>query len=225
MLAALDSSTKYAGVALWDERGLLAEANWLAGTNHTRQLMPNLVRLLAEQGAEAKDLRVVAAALGPGSFNGLRVAVSAAKGLCLGLGVPLVGLGTLAYTAYAQRSAHLPICALVDAGRGQLYGALFDPRDETWPTEGKSGIAPLGELLDRLAGPTVFCGEISAAGAMLAQERLGNGALIADPSTGHRRAACLAELGWKRFWAGQFTDLATAQPVYVQRPAVPPAPR
>lgn len=224
MLAALDSSTKYAGVALWDERGLLAEANWLAGSNHTKQLLPMLKSLLAQQGAKAADLRAIAVALGPGSFTGLRVAVSAAKGLCLGLRVPLVVVGTLAYTAYAQRLAGLPICPLVDAGRGQLYGALFDPLDETWPAGGTTGIAPLTALFDHVAETVVFCGELGATGAARIRERLGERALIADGASGLRRAACLAELGWQRFWAGDFADLATAQPLYVQRPAVPPAP-
>lgn len=224
MLVALDSSTKYAGLALWDEGGLLAELNWLAGGNHTKQLLPNLRWLLAEQGAEMAAVRAVAVAMGPGSFNGLRVAVSAAKGLCLGLGVPLVGAGTLAYTAYAQRLVGLPVCALVDAGRGQLFGALFDPRDDTWPAEGASGIAPLAQLLERVVGNTIFCGEVSAPAAALILERLGERALIAAAASGSRRAACLAELGWRYFRAGEFADLATAQPLYVQRPAIPPSP-
>ncbi len=221
MLAALDTSTKYAGVALYDERGPLAELNWLAGSNHTRQLLPNLESLLRAQGATVQDLRVVAVALGPGSFNGLRVALSTAKGLCLGLGVPLVTVGTLAATAFAQRLGGVPICAKVDAGRGQLYGALFDPRGETWPATGISGVRPLPELLASLDGPTIFCGELGAAGAALVTESLGRAAAVAGLGAGLRRAACLAELGWRRWQDGEVADPATAQAIYVQRPPLP----
>jgi tRNA threonylcarbamoyladenosine biosynthesis protein TsaB len=224
MLAALDTSTRYAGVALYDERGLLAELNWLAGNNHTRQLLPNLESLLQGQGAAVRTLQVVVVALGPGSFNGLRVALSTAKGLCLGLSVPLVTVGTLAATAYAQRLGGLPICATIDAGRGQIYGALFDPRDDAWPATGITGVRPLPDLLTTVTAQTIFCGELGLAGRALVAERLGTEALLAGPATGARRAACLAELGWQRWQAGALANPATAQAIYVQRPPVPPAP-
>ncbi|MHB1133209.1 MAG: tRNA (adenosine(37)-N6)-threonylcarbamoyltransferase complex dimerization subunit type 1 TsaB [Chloroflexota bacterium] len=218
MLVALDSSTRYAGVALYDERGVLAEANWQAGTNHTQQLLPALDRLCQEQGAAPSDFRAVAVALGPGSFNGLRVALSLAKGLCLGLGLPLLGVGTLAATAYGQRLTGLPVCALIDAGRGQLYGALFPPDEEAWPAGGSSGIANLTELLEQLPPRTLFCGELSAAGAELVGERLGAGAVILTPALSLRRAGWLAELAWRRLQRGEADDLATTQAIYVQRP-------
>lgn len=218
MLAAIDTSTRHAGVALYDERGLVAETNWLAGSNHTVQLLPALERMLALYEAEARSLRAVGVALGPGSFNGLRVAVSTAKGLCLALGIPFVGIGTLAATAYGQRLTGRPICALVDAGRGQLHGALFQARGDRWLPEGDSGIHTLAELLDQVAEPTVFCGELNEAGVAAIAEKMGERALIATSATAARRAGWLAELAWRRFQAGEQDDLASVQPLYLRRP-------
>jgi tRNA threonylcarbamoyladenosine biosynthesis protein TsaB len=218
MLAAIDTSTRYAGLALYDERGLVAETNWLAGSNHTVQLLPTLERLLGLYDAEARSLRAVAVALGPGSFNGLRVGVSAAKGLCLALGIPFVGVGTLATTAYGHHLAGRQLCALVDAGRGQLHGALFAPDEARWNAEGTSGILTLAELLERVDRPTLFCGELHESARAMIGERLGGTAVVASPALAVRRAAWLAELAWGRFIAGEHEDLATVQPLYLRRP-------
>lgn len=218
MLAALDTSTRFAGVALYDERGLIAEADWLAGSNHTVQLLPTLERLLALCGAEARALRAVGVALGPGSFTGLRVGLSAAKGLCLALDIPLIGVGTLAATAYGQRMAGRQVCALVDAGRGQLHGALFAAGEKAWLPEGVDGVHRLEALLAKVAEPTIFCGEYDEGAARMIVEHLGERALLASPALAARRAAWLAELAWEKFLAGQHEDLAAAQPLYLSRP-------
>ena len=204
-------------MALYDERGLLAESNWLAGSNHSVQLLPGLEHLLSLQQVEVRSLRAVGVALGPGSFNGLRVAVSTAKGLCLALGLPFLGVGTLAATAYQHRLAGRPVCALVDAGRGQLYGTIYPADARSWPAEGAGGILPLADLVSRVDQPTVFCGELSEGAAALLSEWLGDLALLATPATSLRRAACLAELAWARFAAGESDDLARVQPLYLRR--------
>lgn len=222
MLVALDTSTKYAGVALYDERGVLAESNWLADGSHTVQLLPTLERLLAALGAEARGLRAVGVALGPGSFTGLRVAVSAAKGLCLALDIPFIGVGTLAATAYQQRLAGVPVCALVDAGRGQLHGTVYEAGEARWPPQGPGGIATLAELLDRVERTTIFCGEVDERAARAIRDNLDGLAIVASPATGTRRAAALAELAWGRYLAGEADDLAAVQPLYLARPGSQP---
>ncbi|MHB1004107.1 MAG: tRNA (adenosine(37)-N6)-threonylcarbamoyltransferase complex dimerization subunit type 1 TsaB [Chloroflexota bacterium] len=218
MLVVLDTSTRLAGVALYDERGLLAETNWVAGSNHTVQLLPTLDRLLSLHGAEARSLRAVGVALGPGSFNGLRVALSTAKGLCLGLGIPLVGVGTLPATAHGHQLAGKQVCALVDAGRGQLHGALFPPEMKAWTAEGASGIRTLAELLALVDRPTLFCGDLHEQAVAAIAGQLGGLAAVASPGTAPRRAAWLAELAWRRFSAGESDDLAATQPLYLRRP-------
>ncbi|MDA8218045.1 MAG: tRNA (adenosine(37)-N6)-threonylcarbamoyltransferase complex dimerization subunit type 1 TsaB [Dehalococcoidales bacterium] len=221
MLVALDTSTKYASIALYDGQAVVGELNWLSGVQHTVQLLPNLERLLSLRQLDVGSLRAVAVALGPGSFTGLRVAVSLAKGLCLARGLPFVGVGTLAATAYAQALVCKQVCALIDAGRGQLHGALYPAGEQTWRPEGSSGILPLADLLGLVREPTLFCGE-AASQAALIRERLGKLAVIAPPAASVRRAGYLAELAWRRYEAKDFDDLATVQPLYLSRPAVPP---
>src|SRR5688572_6448874 len=94
LLLAIDTSTAYAGVALYDG-GVRTELVWWAGRNHARQLMPTVRGALEQLGRRPEDLAVVAAARGPGSFTGLRVGLAAAHGLAFALGLPLYGVGSL----------------------------------------------------------------------------------------------------------------------------------
>jgi tRNA threonylcarbamoyl adenosine modification protein YeaZ len=117
MLLAIDTATHYASVALHDGERLLAEHTWLARQDHTRTLHPHIQALLTESGTSIENLTVVAVALGPGSFNGLRVGLSTAKGLAIARGLPLAGASTLELLAseYGLSEITMP------AGRGRIY--------------------------------------------------------------------------------------------------------
>src|SRR6185437_1176876 len=78
-----------------------------------------------ERGLSLSQLSAVAVATGPGSFTGVRVAVTVAKSLAFGLNIPLLGISTLDIIAYSQAAARFPVCALMDAGRGEFYAALY----------------------------------------------------------------------------------------------------
>jgi len=117
MLLAIDTSTHYASVALHDGERLLAEHTWLAKQDHTRTLLPAIQHLLAASGTELGSLQAVAVALGPGSFNGLRVGLSTAKGLAIASQLALVGVPTLELIAIEYG-----LCEpTMNAGRGRIY--------------------------------------------------------------------------------------------------------
>lgn len=87
------------------------------------RLMPMLEAMLAEAGLGWRDLSVLGVGIGPGNFTGVRIAVAAARGLALGLGIPAVGVTTLEAMAYGMQGARV---ALLDARRGGLYAQVFD---------------------------------------------------------------------------------------------------
>src|SRR5690242_1448561 len=95
LFLALDTSTRQASVALCDEERLYGEYTWHVGNNHSVELLERIQRLLAEGGVSMSALDGVAVATGPGSFNGVRVAVATAKTLAFALRKPLIGIGTL----------------------------------------------------------------------------------------------------------------------------------
>lgn len=95
LLLALDTSTRQASLALCAEDTVLGEYTWQVGNNHSIELLERIQRLMAECRTAIAEIDGVAVATGPGSFNGLRVAVATAKTLAFALQKPIVGISTL----------------------------------------------------------------------------------------------------------------------------------
>src|SRR5579859_3575013 len=125
MLLALDTSTHLASLAICENGELRAEYTWDVGSSHSVELLRRLESLVKERGIALAQISAVATAIGPGSFTGVRVAVTVAKSLAFSLHVPLVGVSTLDVIGYSQAGAVFPVCALMDAGRGEFYAALY----------------------------------------------------------------------------------------------------
>ena len=133
LILALESSAKPASVAVCSDGELLGLYFQNCGLTHSRTLLVMAESLLANLGVPASDIGLVAVSRGPGSFTGVRIGVSAAKGLAWGLGKPVCGVSTL--EAMARQSpdtvGQFPcvLCPVMDARRGQVYNALFEWRD------------------------------------------------------------------------------------------------
>ena len=226
MLLALDTSTRLAGIALYDaERGLVAEHHWLSANLHTMELMPQVSHALARAHLSPSGLRAVAVALGPGSFTGLRVALAAAKGLAMAGGLALLGVPTLDVVAYPHSRQLLPVVAMVQAGRGRVCWAPYAHGPEGWQPQGPYALSAVDELADSITAPTVFAGEMLPSTRSLLIERLGERAHCLPPALAMRRAGYLAEIAWQRFVAGDVDGLARLTPIYLHEPApsAPPA--
>jgi len=218
MLLALDTATRIAGVALHDGQRLLAEAMWYTERQHTVELMPYVVRMLDAAKVAPSDLRAVAVASGPGSFTGLRVALSVAKGIALGSDVALLGVPTLDVVAFPHRHQDLPVCALVQAGRGRLCWALYGWAEGLWGPGDGYRIDPaesVAEAVAVISRETLFAGEVLPETVSILCARLGERAHFLLPAETMRRAGYLAELGWERLRRGERDDPATLTPIYL----------
>ena len=220
MELAIDTSTKVAGVALAQEGNVLAELTWRAEYNHTVQLTPAIDYVLKLGGTKTANLEALAVAIGPGSFSGLRVGLSAAKGFALALGIPLVGVGTLAVEAQPFLGWGLPICPLLDAGRGEVSTGAFHSMKGVLLEERPPLTMSLEELCASIREATLFCGEHLPAVREAIGASLGPLAVFPPASTLLRRPGHLAELGWQRLARGERDDPATLQPVYMRGPSI-----
>jgi tRNA threonylcarbamoyladenosine biosynthesis protein TsaB len=218
MLLALDTSTRFASIALYDELGVQGEHTWRAGHNHTEDLMPLVVGLMQSAGVAPASLTGIAVALGPGSFNGLRVALSAGKGMALALGIPIVGLSTLEALAYQHGSLSLPVRPILDGGAKQIATALYRVQRNHWAMLEEPRMASIGEICESTTQRTIFCGELDQPMSAEFRQRLDGDAIIAPAAANARRAGYLAELGWYRIREGQVDDLASMEPIYLRRP-------
>ncbi len=213
-LLAIDTSTASAGIALYAASGLLAECVWPAGRAQTTTILAEIARLTGLCGLRPADLGALAVASGPGTFNGLRVGMSTAKGLAHALGLPLLGVPTLDVLAYPHGGQGLPIRAVIVAGRGRYVSARYVPLGGELRQASTYTNTTLDGLTALIDEPTLVCGELPFeqldAWRMAAKQ-----ARIASPALGARRAGFLAEIAWARLRAGAHDDPATLEPIYV----------
>ena len=125
----IETGTNVCSVALAKDGQVLALKESNEGMEHGRLLSPFIQSVLEQQNIQPSQLNAVAVSEGPGSYTGLRIGVATAKGICYGIGKPLIAVGSLhALTTLAlqQNVAADLFCPMVDARRMEVYTALFD---------------------------------------------------------------------------------------------------
>ncbi|MFC2017538.1 tRNA (adenosine(37)-N6)-threonylcarbamoyltransferase complex dimerization subunit type 1 TsaB [Chloroflexota bacterium] len=220
MQLAVDTSTDTASLALVQESEVLAESTWRCGQNHTVELLPQLMHLLNQTKLNLQSTSSIIVAKGPGSFNGLRVGISMAKGLAFSLGIPIVGISTLEVEAYQHAETGLPICPIFNVGREEIATAMYQRKHNKWHQLAIEHITNVETLCSQITEKTIFCGEFIPSIATQLNKKLKEKAIIPSPATRLRRAGFLAELGLKRFKAGDYDNPATLQPLYLRRPSI-----
>lgn len=138
MILSLETATNVCSVALSDKGSLLAQKESSIDKSHATLLTVFIDEILSEAKLEVKDLDAVAVSKGPGSYTGLRIGVSTAKGLCYGAEIPLIGIDTLKSmyfhfldkhkTAYNDNLADTLFCPMIDARRMEVYSSLYDSK-------------------------------------------------------------------------------------------------
>ena len=226
MLLAIDTSSRCGGMALADTDGTVVEARlWRTRVNHTAQLMPAVASVLQTHGLQVAHLTGVAVALGPGPFSALRVGVSAAKGLAMAAGLPIVGIDTLALEAGRHLKADGIAVAWLDAGRNEVAAAWFGGDGKRIQED---AIAPPESLLSEDATSTVpytYCGEAvfgrqDNIRSFASGHGVEPGRAIVAPWTSADRLWELASVGVQRVALGELSDLSTLQPYYLRMPSI-----
>ncbi len=223
-LLALETATDVCGAALVQDGTLLAEAHLHRPRVHAGQLTPPVRNLLARGEVAPAALDAVAVSMGPGSYTGLRIGVSTAKGLALATGAALVGVPTLEALAAAvcpYARAGDVISALLDARRNEVYAAAYRT-EET----GADALAPhadtaalsvetLADWLGPVDGTLWLVGD-GAAKAAPALEAAGYAPRTLSPAVHAPSAAWVGRRGWQRFARGDTDDVAAFEPYYLK---------
>ncbi|WP_026781877.1 tRNA (adenosine(37)-N6)-threonylcarbamoyltransferase complex dimerization subunit type 1 TsaB [Pleomorphomonas koreensis] len=212
---ALDTANDRIAVALAGEGREFARVEILT-RGHAERLFPLIDELFAEAGTEIGRVGRIAVNVGPGSFTGIRIAVAAARGLGLALGVPVVGIDALRLIAASlDEPAGGPVLSAVDARRGEVYAALYGPKGEVleapFAADADTVLARIGDRAAVLAG---------SGAAILAHQAAVSGRRVppVDAMTGTLPLA-LARLG-------ALADPAAAlpRPLYLRAPDAKPQP-
>lgn len=207
----LDASAEATAIGLADRGTLTWTTESLDAQQHTQQLLPAILRALRQTGTTFQAIRLIVMALGPGPFNGLRVAAATAKGIAVGSEAALVGVPTMRAEAYRCPSSMGTVRPVLRAGRAGFGTALFRWQGDTW--EQVEDLSYVGSSdIDRLAnGRVPLCGDAA---------HLPHGQNQHQERERPTRLQTLALLGWHDYVAGRTVTPAALQPIYLRPPHI-----
>jgi tRNA threonylcarbamoyladenosine biosynthesis protein TsaB len=215
MLLAIDTSTQWMGLALFDGVQVISETIWQTHSHHTVELAPAIQQLMSRCAVQPGDLEALGVALGPGSFTSLRIGLAVAKGMALALHLPIVGVPTLDILAAQVPISDLPLVTLLHAGRERLAVNFYTTMmGSGWQSHNPPRVMTVDELSDAIRKPTLVWGELNAhERQVLARKR--KNVVLASPAQALRRPSYLAEIAWHRYQLGKTDEVVALAPIYL----------
>ncbi|MDO9288298.1 MAG: tRNA (adenosine(37)-N6)-threonylcarbamoyltransferase complex dimerization subunit type 1 TsaB [Thermodesulfovibrionales bacterium] len=221
-ILAIDTSTMLGGIAIMDDLTLIAETRLNVKATHSERLMTEIEHCLKQSSLKISDIDVFAVAIGPGSFTGLRIGLSAVKGLSYATGKPIVSVPTLDALALNFPCSRYPVCTMLDARKKEVYAALFEWDNDNFkklineisinPEEFMRNVLLRGEY-DKI----IFAGE----GAVIYKDKIievmGEKAIFASPEKTVPSPANVAYIGFKKALRGEFSEPVSLVPIYIRR--------
>ena len=221
MILCLETSTAVCSVSLVDKGNVVALRESLDGQNHAEKITVFIDEVMKEAGVAYKDLDAVATSMGPGSYTGLRIGVSAAKGLCYAMEKPLIAIDTLAAMAEGFVSNQLSafsfqlstiLCPMIDARRMEVYTAFFNEKMERM-SETEALIVDENSFMELKQNNHLY---LFGDGADKLASLFENDENITVVEKFHCSAAYMAQLADKAFKNNDFVDTAYFEPFYLK---------
>lgn len=207
----IDCAVSGASICLSKNGELLDVAENKNQKDQAAWLQPAIRDLLTSAGVTMQELKAIAVSNGPGSYTGLRIGLSTAKGLCFALALPLIAIGTLEMMAAGVTDSDTElICPMIDARRMEVFTAVYNKKMETI-------LAPCAMILDEQS----FAGILGQHTVLF----FGNGSIKFQSLINNRHAIFktvettaiqLIKISHKRLLAGDFNDVAYTEPMYIK---------
>jgi len=216
-LLAIETSTMLGGVAIIDGDALIAESRINIKVTHSERIMGEIDHVLMRSGLTIKDIDVICISIGPGSFTGLRVGLTTAKGLVYATGSKLVAVPTLEAFAWNVPFSMYQVCPLLDARKKEVYAAIFKWTGSGFIRVMHEQAVKIDNLLSKIASPTIFMGE----GAIIYRDRIekkiDNLAVFATPECMVPSPSVVAFLGMLKTKRGEYEDPLRLVPMYLRK--------
>ena len=226
MILAVNTTTRQFGLALMDLHGtVLAEYLILPKERNFSGFMPAVHSLMKSARVEMEEVQMIAVAIGPGSFTGMRVGLAMAKGMAQGLKIPIIGVSSLEALASQVIYANYPVCPIIDSRKGEVFTALF-----YWSDDGEivrtqeDTCLRIKDLASVATETTIILGNDFNRQSPLIEDALGTEAVLAQAHLWNLRASAVGARGLKRFQAHDFDDPQDLVPIYLRPPDIRPNP-
>ena len=222
MILCIETSTAVCSVALADKSNVIALRESLDGQNHAEKITVFIDEMMKEANISYNDLDAVAVSMGPGSYTGLRIGVSTAKGFCYAIEKPLIAVDTLAAMAHgfisqqttdnSQQTLSTVYCPMIDARRMEVYSAFFNDKLERL-SETKAIIIDENSFSDLKQNNHLY---LFGDGADKLASLFENEDNITVIEKFHCSAAYMAKLADDAFNNNDFVDTAYFEPFYLK---------
>lgn len=222
LILAVDTSAKPVSCALAEDGKVLASFFANTGLTHSQTLMPMIENVLHVTEHTVADLDAIAVNAGPGSFTGVRIGVSAVKGLAFSADLPCISVSTLESMAEnTMATSDVVICCVMDARCQQVYGALFEKNDSgtvhRLTEDAALTVLEMGEKLATLSRPILLVGDGSEMCYRAWKDTISN-VYLAPASVRYQNAAAAAIVAGRHFNDGNTIAAEQLQPVYLRLP-------
>lgn len=216
-LLAVDTATMTRSVALLENGQVISEKTCVAQETHSKQLHETIGDVLAMAGTSLESVDALAVTTGPGSFTGLRIGVSAVKGLAFALNKPVAAVSTLEALSYPFRFSSMAICPVIDARRGEVYTATYRYLDDALTLIGPERLTVPEDIGNDMDGPVIFTGSGASAYRDIIGRRLGSLAHFAPPPLTLIRGSIVGFLGYERLQKRGGDPVESLAPLYIRK--------
>lgn len=213
----LDTSTHVFSIALATDGTVIAEFSGDAGPASSAKIPGHIDALLSAAQLDIAAIDAFAVTIGPGAFTGVRVGIALIKGLAYATAQPVIPLSSLELLALNASASTIPVCALFDARKGEVYSALYRFDDGMVQVRPEMALDPAA-LLEQLSGDILFIGDGALRYRELISEGLGPRAHFAPEQLNMPQASAGAALAQRRCKAGQTVTPAELAPHYLRLP-------
>ena len=218
VVLAVDTSTWTGGIAVLKADTVVAEIQVTTRKTHAERLMYLIDSALKMADMDLQAVEAFAVTIGPGSFTGLRIGVSAVKGLAFATGRPVTGVSTLDVLVSQFPWYPNVICPMLDARKGQIYTALYEwDSDGPWRKVLPDCAVEPRVWVGRIDRPCIFVGDGSVIHQNTIKKGLGSLARFAPPYLNGIRASVVAHVGAAQIRKGDTVDVALLAPNYIRK--------
>ena len=216
-ILAVDTATESCSIACTSNRDVIIESTLQKKQTHSKHLFGIILSVLQLVGLRLDQLDGFAVTKGPGSFTGVRIGMSAVKGLSMATHKPIVGISTLEALAMQAATPSMLICPMIDARRKEIYSAGYRLTEGRLSLASREQVMVPSQFLSRIDEPSVFVGSGALSYRQQIADILGEFAHFAPRGQHVIRASTVAWLSLARFRQSHYDHLAEFTPTYLRK--------
>lgn len=215
IILGIETASTVCSVGVVDEAKILGEVSLHVPFLHAEWIFPRIKQLLLDIGIQPKDLGGIAVSIGPGSFTGLRVGLSAAKGMAYSLQCPLAAVQTFDALAYQSTGNYHKIWGVLPSIRGEIFACLYKNHENTIIRDGENRLYVLEEFVASLVPGSLVIGIVPSSLNEIIKKHF-HSSITVYSWEGLFRGSIIALLGARQISQGEIADIKNVEPMYLR---------